>query len=284
MKNKTVIITGATSGIGLETARELAQLNYTLVLGCRNKQKALLIKEELIRESGNEFIEVIHLDLASFKSIYSFVEEFKRKYNKLDILFNNAGLFCDSAKKTVEGFEMTMGVNYIGNYLITNLLLDSLRDAVNARIIFISSKAAYYGSIKLKDNFFENHAHGFKAYSASKLALTLYTIYLSRKLKNDNITVNAVHPGQVATNIWKGESLLMKIMGPINKKKYDSPVLAAKTGIYLVISDDVKEITGKMFENKDQIMTYNKKILNENLMTELINYTENIINFYTADK
>lgn len=275
--NKIVIITGATSGIGLETTRELAKLGYHIVMACRNKRKAVLLKDEIISESGNENIDVMEVDLSSFDSIRKFTEEYNEKYDRLDILINNAGLFSDTARKTIEGFELTMGVNYLGNYLITNLLLDSLKKAENSRIIFISSKAAYYGSLKLKENCFKNHAHGFKAYSASKLAITLYAIYLSETLKEFNITVNAVHPGQVATNIWKGDSLLMKIMGPINMRKYDSPVKAAVTGIYLASSEAVEGVTGKLFEEKDHIMKYNRKLLDRKLMVDLIEYTGKLI-------
>lgn len=277
MKAKLILITGATSGIGMEMARELAIKGNRIILACRNIEKTEKVKREIISDSNNENVEIMRVDLSSLESIYKFEKDFYKKYDKLDVLINNAGVFCDKHMETVEGFEMTMGVNVIGTYYITKLLIRALKNVKTARIINISSKAALFGKISLKENYFEKHPHGFKAYSASKLAQILITIELSDTLKKEGITVNSVHPGKVATNIWKGDSLLMKIMGPINMKRYDSPKKAATTGVYLATSDEVNNVTGKFFENKDQLVDYNKRCLDEKTRFALIQKLEEII-------
>jgi len=277
MNKKIILITGATNGIGLETAKELASRGYKIIMACRNIEKANMIRDEIREVSQNKNVEVMKVDLSSLKSIRNFSEELHEKYDNLHVLINNAGVFCDTSMKTAEGFEMTMGVNYIGTYYLTKLLLDLLKNARGARIINISSKAALFGKLKLNENFLENHPHGFKAYSASKLALLLATIEWANEFMKYNITVNAAHPGNVATGIWKGESFIMKIMEPINKRRYDSPEKGAITGIYLATQDREPKITGKFYEKENQLIKYNKRCLDEKLRSDLIKNTEKIL-------
>jgi len=277
MNKKTILITGATSGIGLETAKELAIRGYKVIMACRNIEKANKIRDEIIETSKNKNVEVMKIDMSSLKSIRNFSQEFHEKYDTLHVLINNAGVFCDTPMKTSEGFEMTMGVNYIGTYYLTKLLLDLLKNAKGARIVNVSSKAGLFGKLKLNKNFLETHPHGFKAYSASKLAVLLVTIEWANELREHHITVNAVHPGNVATGIWKGESFIMKIMEPINKRRYDSPKKGAFTGIYLASEDIVKNSTGQFFEKENQLIKYNKRCLDEKLRRDLVKITEEIL-------
>jgi NAD(P)-dependent dehydrogenase (short-subunit alcohol dehydrogenase family) len=277
MSDRLILITGTTSGLGLETAKQLAAKNVHLVLAVRNTSLAEKQAEVMMQETGNKNIEVMPLDLSSFRSIEAFVSSFTDKFDSLDVLVNNAGVFCDTAKKTAEGFEMTMGVNFVGNYYLTKLLLETIKKGDSPRIINVASKAGYYGKIKVKEGFFKTHPHGFKAYSASKLAQIWMTIYLAEELSGDHVAVNAVHPGQVATGIWKGDSFLMKLVAPINKRRYASPMDACATSVYLASSDQVKGITGKLFENEDQVMVYNARILDRDQMKALIAYTEKLI-------
>ena len=277
MSKRLIVITGTTSGLGLETAKQLAKMDVHLVLAVRNTSLAKEQADAMIRETGNENIEVMSLDLSSFRSIEAFASLFTDKFDSLDVLINNAGVFCDTAKRTTEGFEMTMGVNFIGNYYLTKLLTDVIKKGDQPRIVNVASKAGYYGKINVKEGFMKNHSHGFPAYSASKLAQIWMTIYLAEELKEDHVTVNAVHPGQVATGIWKGDSLLMKLVAPINKRRYANPMDACATSVYLASSADVKDLTGKLFENKSQVMTYNDRILDQAKMHDLMAYTERLI-------
>lgn len=277
MRKKLVLITGTTSGLGLEAAKQLAKMNYRLVLACRDVFLANQQAEAMTLETGNEDIEVMRIDLASFDSIENFVCDFASRYSTIDVLINNAGVFSDTSQKTIEGFELTMGVNFIGNYYLTKLLLSQIKAWENARIVNVVSKAAFFGKLNIKENFMKNHSHGFRAYSASKLAELMMTIELSEKLKNRNITVNAAHPGEVSTNMWNSESLIMKLMVGMNKKRYDNPKDACKTIVYLASSDDVEKVSGLLFQKTSEIMQYNKRILDRKKMHELIEYTDEII-------
>lgn len=277
MSKRLILITGTTSGLGLETAKQLSEMDVHLVLAVRNTSLAKKQADTMILETGNENIEVMSLDLSSFRSIEAFASLFTDKFDSLDVLINNAGVFCDTAKRTTEGFEMTMGVNFIGNYYLTKLLTNVIKNGEQPRIVNVASKAGYYGKINVKEDFMKNHAHGFPAYSASKLAQIWMTIYLAEELKPDHVMVNAVHPGQVATGIWKGDSLLMKLVAPINKRRYADPKDACATSVYLAVSDEVSEISGKLFENKNQVMRFNQRVQDRENMMRLIAYTEKVI-------
>lgn len=258
---KRILITGATSGIGLKTAEKLAGLGHDLILGCRNMIRAVEIKDH-IKKTYNVGVTILEIDMASFDSIKTFVCEFNKHYAYLDVLINNAGAFFDKKHFSENGYEMTMAVNYLGQVLLTEGLLPALKTEENARIINICSKAAFSGKLNVSENMFISQAPNFKAYSASKLAQLMYTIYMANKLKDDHITVNAVHPGHVDTNIWKGDTLLMKVIAPMMKKKSDSADLAALTPVYLALSPDVQYKTGKMFEKESHIMALpNKKLM-----------------------
>jgi len=168
-------------------------------------------------------------------------------------LINNAGVYCAKREETEDGFEKTMGINYFGPFLLTNLFLPILEKTPEARIINVSSNAYFQGKINLNDLNLEKRYQGFKAYSASKLAIVLFTLELAARLKDTGVTVNALHPGHVATeiwNMWPGtwyQALLFKGIRRFAK----SPEEAAQTSIFLACSDMVKGVTGKYFDNKE---------------------------------
>lgn len=269
MENKIAIVTGATSGIGMETARGLAGKGLGVIMACRDVAKAVKLCKEIKAESGNNNVEVMKIDLASKKSIRKFAAEYLKKYDRLDVLINNAGLYSDRANKTEDGYELTIGVNYLGPFLLTRLLLPVIKKTQGARIINISSKAAYFAGLKLKKGFFTDGPHGFRAYAASKLAQVLFTIDLAEELADDGITVNAVHPGAVGTNIWKGSGILIKIVGPFMKRTSLSSAEGAVTGIYLATSPEVEGVTGKFFY-ECKVMKYNKASQNVQMRKKLM--------------
>ncbi|MFS1514077.1 SDR family oxidoreductase [Chengkuizengella sp. SCS-71B] len=251
MNGKIALITGANSGMGLATTTEIAKKGATVIMLCRNKQRGEAALETAKQHSGSQNIELMICDLGSLESIRTFVSQFKEKYYKLDILINNAGVISLKRELTSDGFEMQLGINHLGHFLLTNLLLESLNNAEEARIINVSSGAHKIGKIDLQDPFLTKRYGLMKGYAQSKLANILFTKELSKKLSNTNITVNALHPGAVATNIGVNRKTgfgknLIKLVKPF----FLSPEEGAATAIYLATSDEVKDTTGEYFYKK----------------------------------
>lgn len=277
---KRILITGATSGLGRATATCLAEQGHHVIMACRNMDKARRLKTSLVKRTKNEKIEVMYLDLASFESILAFSKVFHDKYAYLDVLINNAGVFSDKKAYTTEGFELTMGVNLIGQYLLTRLLIDTLKMAGTARIVNVGSKAGFYGRCHIKPDIFKTYPHGFRAYAASKAAQIMLIHYYSQQLKDLGIYINGVHPGKVATNMWCGKSLLMRFLGPINKRRYDPPERACQTIVHVAVSEALSKATGMMFEKLDQELKIPQHLRDENRIQELVNYMEDLIRAY----
>jgi NAD(P)-dependent dehydrogenase (short-subunit alcohol dehydrogenase family) len=253
MQGKIVLITGADKGIGRETTRGIAKTGATIVMASLNPQEeGNPVCDAIKQESGNPHIEVMALDLASLDSIRDFVRQCSQKYQQLHVLINNAGVYCHTRGETKHGFERTIGINLLGPFLLTNLLLPLLQQTPGARILNVSSNAHFQGKIDLGDLHLSKNYQGFKAYANSKLAIVLFTQELAERLQDTGITVNALHPGHAATdiwNIWPGkwyQALLTKIV----QRFMISSEEAAQTSIYLASSNEVKGITGKYFEKK----------------------------------
>jgi len=253
MQGKTVLITGADGGIGRETTKALAKKGASIIMACIDLNDAKPLYEDIIEESGNKKIEMMQVDLASLSSIREFTKQFSKRYQQLNVLINNAGVYCAKRGETKDGFEKTMGINYLGPFLLTNLLLPLLKKTPEARIVNVSSNAYFQGKIDFNNLHLKKRYQGFKAYSASKLAIVLFTLELAERLKDTGITVNALHPGHTATDIWNMwpgtwyQELLFKIIRRLAK----SPEEAAKTSIYVASSDELKGITGTYFDNKN---------------------------------
>jgi NAD(P)-dependent dehydrogenase (short-subunit alcohol dehydrogenase family) len=267
---KTVVVTGANSGIGFATAMELAARGLNVVMVCRNLEKANHSRE-IIKQMTGADVSILQADLASFASVRAFAESFLNRYNRLDILINNAGLFSDTPQLTKDGFELTMGVNYLGSYLLTRLLLPALFNAEKSRIINIVSGAGFYGKINLDNPF--HGPHGFMGYSASKLALIWFTINLADELRENGIVVNGVSPGRGATNIWNGTSLLMKIVRPIMLRTAESSTECAKTGLHIALAPEIEIKSGLTYE-KNKPLPYNKRCLDHESRQVLMDLTK----------
>jgi NAD(P)-dependent dehydrogenase (short-subunit alcohol dehydrogenase family) len=250
MQGKIVLITGANSGIGKETARGLAKMGAVIIMACRNLTKAVAVSEAIKRESGNDRIEVMHLDLTSLGSVRELASQFVGKYQQLNVLINNAGVMCTGGGETEDGFNRVMATNYFGPFLLTNLLLPLLEQTKEARIINVSSIAHLWGRIDLNDLNFKRKCRFGGPYASSKLALIFFTQELSERLNQTGITVNALHPGVVATDIYRigpegswYQALFRKVLSLV----MISPKDGAQTSIYLASSDDVRGVTGKYF-------------------------------------
>jgi NAD(P)-dependent dehydrogenase (short-subunit alcohol dehydrogenase family) len=278
MKDKIVLITGANSGIGKETTRALAKKGATIIMACRNLEKAEPVCEMIQTESGNPNIEVMKLDLASLKSIRNFTQKFSARYQKLNVLINNAGVFCMKREETEEGFEKTIGVNHLGHFLLTYELLPILEKIPEARIINVGSDAHFSGDLDLNDLHFKRRKYsGFKAYASSRLATVFFTQELAERVKEKDITVNSLHPGHVDTNMWDlwgaqrrwYHLLLIGLM----KLFLISAEEGAQTSIYLASSGEVEGITGKYFAKK-RIKAASKKCSDIKLQKELWQVSE----------
>lgn len=261
MSTKIAIVTGANSGMGLATSMELALQGYHVVMACRNEERGRIALSEAISATGSKQIELMKLDLGSLHSVRSFVSEFTAAHPKLDVLINNAGVVCLRREETSDGFEMTLGVNHLGHYLLTRLLVPSLKAATEARVVNVSSGAYKAGKIHQEDPNLKKRYHVIKSYSQSKLANIMFTRELADRLQGTNITVNALHPGAVGTNIGVNRTTGFgtAIMAIVRKiPSFLTPEEGARTAIYLAVHPEVRGITGEYFyEQKIQELKAN---------------------------
>jgi NAD(P)-dependent dehydrogenase (short-subunit alcohol dehydrogenase family) len=257
MEGKTILITGSTDGIGKVTAKALAKQGHTVIIHGRNKKKAETVCEELKSETANNKINFVIADLFLLSDVKRMADEFKKKYERLDVLVNNAGaIFGKDRETTKEGFEKTMALNLFSPFLLTQLLVEVLAKSPAARIINVSSAAhTMSGKIDLSDIQLENNYSFGNAYGQSKLYLIWVTQHLATELKEkglSNITANSLHPGTIKTEFGQntnkgfGVNLLFKLAMLFAI----TPAKGAENTIYLATSKDVENITGKYFSNK----------------------------------
>lgn len=250
MKDKIILITGASSGIGLATAEALAAKGAELILAARNEVKLKSAAEKIQSKTGNDKIKYFVCDFSSQASIRKLAENVKKNYTQIDVLINNAGGVFPEFKLTEDGLEMTIATNHFAYFLLTNLLIDLVKRSDYARIVNVASGSHYEGKIDY-DSFTQNKGYFIlKAYAQSKLANVLFTAELSERLKGTNITVNCLHPGFVKTDIGnKDTQWYSKLFWTLSSKLAGISVEAgAKTSVYLASSDEVKGISGKYFD------------------------------------
>ena len=250
LRGKVILLTGGNSGIGKATALGLAESGASLVLVCRDKSKAQAAEDEIIRKSGNSSIELITANLLLQSEVRRTAGEFLSAHARLDVLINNAGTNYPTYAETQDGIERTMAVNYFAPFLLTNLLLDTMEKTGPSRIVNITSVAHHSGQLDL-DNLAKDRRmglFGLAAYGRSKLALTLFTYELARRLRGKTVTANCLHPGAVRTNIWShaGAASLIARFGSLFMM---SARQGAKTPIYVASSPEVEGVSGKYFEN-----------------------------------
>ena len=247
LEDRVFLVTGANSGIGKATALGLARLGGTVVMACRSATRGEAARQDVVRDSGNSSVYLEIVDLASEESTRSFAEEFQRKYPRLDVLINNAGVYTAHREVTPDGLERTFEVNYLSGFLLTHLLLDLLKKSAPSRIVNVSSRAHSGGTIHFDDLQGEQRYGGFGAYGQSKLAQVLFTRELARRLEGTRVTVNACHPGVIRTNLGMGgTSAVVRFV----RLFFKGPEKGAQTPIYLAVSPEVEGVTGKYFANK----------------------------------
>ncbi len=249
MQGKVVVVTGANAGIGKEAAKDLARQGAEVVLVCRSETKGKQAVDEIRRETGNERVSLMLADMSSQASIRAFADAFKKKYTKLDVLLNNAGLVNMERVTTVDGLEATFATNHLGYFLTTLLLLDLLKASKQGRIVNVSSGAHPQASkgLDFDDLQHEKKFSGFSVYAQTKLANIMFTYELARRLEGTSVTVNALHPGVIASNFGQNTRGLMKFFVNAAAPFMITPVKGAQTSIYLASSPEVAGVTGKYF-------------------------------------
>lgn len=248
LEEKTVLVTGANSGIGFEATKKLAEKNAEVIMACRIREKGLDAKEKIEKELEDADLTVMQIDLASLDSIHEMAEEFNSEYEKLDILFNNAGIMAIPRRETEDGFEYQIGVNHLGHYALTGLLLEKLENADGeARIITQSSIAHTSGEIDFSDFNHEEEYDRWQAYSDSKLANLLFGKELDRKLDRAELDITSVvsHPGVSDTNLFNADEsqhnfVIAKLMGVALKIFGHSAEKACLPMLYAATSEEVE--------------------------------------------
>jgi len=256
MQGKICLVTGATSGMGKETALGLARMGATVILVARNQNKGKQTQQEMMRQSGNEHIDLLLADLLSQQEIHNLAAEFQAKYSQLHVLINNAGAVFTKRQTTVDGLEATFALDYLASFLLTNVLLDTMKASAPARIINISSAAQAVGTINFDDLQREKRyglLGGPTAYGQAKLAMVMFTYELARRLQGTGVTVNAVGPGLVATPFGANNGGLFSSFSQFIARFGKAPADAAKTALRLASAPELHNETGKYYYNEREI-------------------------------
>jgi NAD(P)-dependent dehydrogenase (short-subunit alcohol dehydrogenase family) len=247
LKGKTILVTGATNGIGRVTALELARLGGQVTIVSRSAEKCATVAKQILAETGNP-VEFIAADLSTLDGIMQAAADFKQRHSHLHVLVNNAGGMFIRRTLTADGFEYTFALNHLNYFLLTNLLLEVLKASNPARIINVSSNAHTRAEMDFDNLQGEKHYAPMQAYGQSKLANLLFTYELARRLSGTGVTVNAVHPGFVATGFARNNGAFFNVGAGIFGKLFGrTPEQGAATSIYLASSPDVERVTGKYF-------------------------------------
>ena len=248
MQGKICLITGGSDGIGYATSRELAHRGARVVIVGRNPAKTEATVRQLIADTGNPAVECLLADLSSQRDVRRVAAEAMALIPHLDVLLNNAGAIFLSDRRSADGIEMTFALNHLSYFLLTSLLLEHLRKAPRGRIVNVSSSAHESpGRFRLEDLPKPSDNGGYGAYKRSKLCNILFTYELARRLEGENITVNALHPGLVQTNIARNDGLPGRVVNFFIRVRGITPDQGAEAPVYLAVSPEVEGVTGKYF-------------------------------------
>ncbi len=277
MIGKICIVTGATSGIGKATAKALAEKGATVILVGRNKNKCEAVLNLIVKKTSNKNVSYFVCDLTSQKDIQNLSTEIHKKFKRIDVLINNAGARFMREQKSVDGIEMTLALNHLAYFLLSNLLLDLLKKSGSSRIINVSS-SAHSKKINFEDIQFTKKYDGKKTYRQSKLANILFTFELAKKLSGTNVTVNALNPGGVATNFSRNNGIYFwakHLLSLFLHRSFLTAEKGALTSIYLASSTEVEGITGEYFFESKKV-TSKKNLYNEEESQKLWKISEEL--------
>ncbi|HEX7443625.1 MAG TPA: SDR family oxidoreductase [Acidimicrobiales bacterium] len=248
LHGSVIVITGGNSGIGKEAAVGLAALGATVLITSRNPEKGRAALDEVRGRSGSDAVEVMALDLADFASIRAFSEAFHERFDRLDVLVNNAGGILSERQVTAQGFEMTFGVNHLGHFLLTDLLVDRLESSAPSRVVNVASLAHRLAvtGLNFSDLQSERRYQSMDVYGRSKLANVLFTTELARRLAGTGVTANCLHPGAVATGFGSPDDTtgIERFSMKLGRPFFISAEQGARTIVYLAASPDVAGHSG----------------------------------------
>ncbi|XP_039217695.1 dehydrogenase/reductase SDR family member 13-like [Crotalus tigris] len=247
LRGKTVLITGANTGIGKATAVDLARRGARVILACRDKARGESAVRDIRRESGNSEVILMILDLANLNSVRTFAQTFLKSEPRLDILINNAGVFKDG--QTTDGFDLGFQVNHLAHFLLTHLLLDRLKRCAPSRVVFMSSSAHSSGKIDFQTIHkpVEGMWQALQSYSNSKLANILHTLELANRLEGTNVTCYVVHPGIVKTEIGRSCPHWLPWLLWFMKLFFRDSDSGAQTTIYCATEEGIERLSGRYF-------------------------------------
>jgi NAD(P)-dependent dehydrogenase (short-subunit alcohol dehydrogenase family) len=247
MTDRVCIVTGANAGMGMETALALAKLDATVLMVCRDEQRGQAAVDDVKARSGNDRVKLVRGDLSSMQSVRELAGDLQQRHERLHILINNAGVLRTERTETVDGYEMTFAVNYLAPFLLTNLLLPSLKAGAPSRIVNVVSGAHRMGKIDFDDLQLTRNFRGFRgAYAQSKLALVMFTYELARRLAGTGVTVNAADPRGAKTNTQMPG--ILKLMRPF----FQSAEKGARTAVYVASAPELDGVTGEYFIKKEE--------------------------------
>jgi retinol dehydrogenase-14 len=254
IRGKTVLITGATSGIGLEACVQLARRGARLAMVGRDPGRTSAAADDVVARSGSSDVAPLLCDFSSQAAIRSLAAEVQGTYDRLDVLVNNAGSVNNARHVTEDGIEATFAVNHLGYFLLTNLLEDLLVRSAPARVVSVASSGHRGGTLDFDDLGFERGYAIMKAYSRSKLANVLFSAELARRLAGTGVTSNSLHPGAVDTNIWSGAPGWAKpVIGLVRRPFFISAVKGAERIVQLVADPGLEGVSGAYFESGRQV-------------------------------
>lgn len=246
MSGKVVVVTGASGGIGFETALELARRGAKLIIACRDHQKGERAVRRIIRRTNNKRVRFIHLDLTSLASVRKFVAQLEASEAKLDVLINNAGAICTTRERTEDGILKDLQINYLGPFLLTVLLVPMLKRAAPSRVVVVSSSWHKFGTVED----INSGRHGYiQSYANSKLCNVIFSKELARRLEGTGVDVYSLNPGQVNTSLYRSSTVLEKLRSLLLYAFFKTPEEGAQTSVYLATSYEVDQMSGKYFED-----------------------------------
>ncbi len=244
-----VLVTGSTSGIGKETAKGLAERGMSVILHGRNEKRGKEALREIREETGNDNLDLIFADFSCFEEVRELAPQVRENHDRMDVLVNNAGTVFSERKLNEDGIELTFTVNHLAPFLLTNLILDILKDNAPSRIVNVSSGGHKGTSLDFDALTGEEGPGMWQAYKQSKLANILFTYELAERLEGTGVTVNCLHPGGVSTRLARDNSILGFIWNHLPFLR--SPESGAETSIYLASSPEVEGVTGKYFVDRE---------------------------------